>query len=155
MARSLAGGRGQQPQRSTSEDVLAVERTVGVDKEALEDSTSSLIVEVLGRGNLHSWICKMGQGGQFSDKVLWLIFDCLFKGVVGMAYPPERARKEEYDRTGGRWGRTHFDQEIPKQKKELKESNHLIHFDLDPTNSKSLLFFSFSSMSPLISCLPT
>ncbi|KAK4167117.1 kinase-like domain-containing protein, partial [Cladorrhinum sp. PSN259] len=103
-------------------------------KGALEESTATLFLEVMGRGNLHSWICKMGQADRFSDKALWLMFDCLFKGVVGMAHPPKLARKEEYEKTGGKWDRTHFDEQIPFWDVANKTSNDLVHFDLDPIN---------------------
>ncbi|KAK3989892.1 hypothetical protein QBC44DRAFT_395343 [Cladorrhinum sp. PSN332] len=128
------GGRRPSKRRATAEDNLFVERTQGVDEEMLEDSPSTLFLENMARGSLNTWICKVGQEHKFSDKVLWLMFDCLFKGVIAMAHPPQLAREQEYEQSGGKWGTTHFDEQIPLWNKEARTSDDLVHFDLDPTN---------------------
>ncbi|KAK4224773.1 hypothetical protein QBC38DRAFT_547369 [Podospora fimiseda] len=118
---------------------LFIEKTKGVDEEVLDFSEDTLFIEHMRRGNLGSWICK-GVGEKepkFSDKVLWVMFDCLFRGVVAMAHPASIARKTEYEASGGRYGQWDFEEQVLPHtgwRREKKESDDLIHFDLDPSN---------------------
>ncbi|KAK3898953.1 hypothetical protein C8A05DRAFT_18538 [Staphylotrichum tortipilum] len=56
--------------------------------EKLDLDPQALFIEYLPRGRLDDYIAKVGEANtRFPDKVLWRIFECLFRGVVGMAYP--------------------------------------------------------------------
>lgn len=123
-----------------------------------------LVLELVSRGNLYKWMCKMGsENKDFSDKVLWRFFQCrksalrrchmpcrrycpftarhmsltapVFKGVVAMAYPPRLY--PDFEETGGEGGPME-DERLPKEKDKLGPT--LAHFDLDPSNSQFSYF---------------
>ncbi|KAK3319613.1 kinase-like domain-containing protein [Cercophora scortea] len=95
-----------------------------------EGPKSVLMLEIMPRGSLDTWVCKMAASkGHFSSKVLWLIFECLFKGIVGMAYPPRYY--DDFQRTGGRHGPL-VEERLPLVMTDL--SPDWIHFDLDTSN---------------------
>ncbi|KAK0748369.1 hypothetical protein B0T21DRAFT_302864, partial [Apiosordaria backusii] len=98
----------------------------------IDEHNATLILEVMKRGSLENWIVRMCTSGKlFPEKVLWLVFDCLFKAVLAMAYPP-RMRPELYDTTNRHKGRFPIKEVIPKTEDEM--SPDLIHFDIDASN---------------------
>ncbi|KAK0730978.1 hypothetical protein B0H67DRAFT_639418 [Lasiosphaeris hirsuta] len=105
-------------------------------RKIVDNDDSVLILEVMSRGDLDKWIAKMGvinrhkaePQDRFSDKVLWLMFECLFKGVAGTAYP--LVGWHNYWSTGGDLGPT-VDGRIPPFDYRGAEWTH---FDLDPLN---------------------
>ncbi|KAK0655147.1 hypothetical protein B0T16DRAFT_5609 [Cercophora newfieldiana] len=119
-----------------------------------------LILEFLRRGDLNKYLTKLAakflkafeeleqkmakHGGnlpqdyvlqnlaptEFPDEVLWLIFEFLFKGVIGILAPPKV--RPEYDETGGDDGP--LVDETPPDRNMPLERQDIVHFDLDPRN---------------------
>ncbi|KAJ9144545.1 hypothetical protein NKR23_g5943 [Pleurostoma richardsiae] len=98
-------------------------------RKALDDNESLLLLEYMERGNLEQWISKMAArpNGRFPNRVLWLIFRCLIKGCLALAYPGlfnvYNANPDQY--------------EIPDETETPAPdppTNPLVHFDLDPLN---------------------
>ncbi|KAI7788085.1 hypothetical protein LA080_013392 [Diaporthe eres] len=89
-------------------------------------------MEFLKFGDLGKWIGKMtGQNNMdpnsmFSERVAWIVFECLWRGCVALAYP-----------TGFYQGKDPMTTQIP-QVNEAPETSSvgggdpLVHFDLDP-----------------------
>ncbi|KAK1779441.1 hypothetical protein QBC45DRAFT_465501 [Copromyces sp. CBS 386.78] len=92
-----------------------------------------LVIEPMWRGDFDLWIRKMAHSGEkFHSKVLWLIFECLFKGVLAMAHPPRHY--QEYSETGGRTGPI-MEERLPKREDLAKfDRDEFIHLDLDLAN---------------------
>ncbi|KAK3950105.1 hypothetical protein QBC32DRAFT_399746 [Pseudoneurospora amorphoporcata] len=92
-----------------------------------------LVIEPMWRGDFELWIRKMAHSGdKFHSKVLWLIFECLFKGVLAMAHPPQHY--QEYSETGGRTGPV-IEERLPKREDVAKfDKDEFIHLDLDLAN---------------------
>lgn len=86
-------------------------------EEAIEESNlaaGGLFLEFMERGTLEKWIVKMANERRtFSDRVLWTIFDCLVRGLAGLAYPGKQWRSEESAMNAG------------------DAVNPLVHFDID------------------------
>ncbi|KAK0649660.1 hypothetical protein B0T16DRAFT_410523 [Cercophora newfieldiana] len=54
----------------------------------LDNAMNILFIEFMGRGRFDDYIASAAQQKErFPSQVLWQIFDCLFRGVCGMAYP--------------------------------------------------------------------
>ncbi|KAK4443694.1 hypothetical protein QBC34DRAFT_416572 [Podospora aff. communis PSN243] len=77
-----------------------------------------------------NFIHQQMQVSKFPDKVLWLIFQCLFKGVIGIVAPPKV--RPGYEETGGDDGPM-VDEEPPDPRYPIKRED-TTHFDLDPKN---------------------
>ncbi|KAL2289531.1 hypothetical protein FJTKL_01795 [Diaporthe vaccinii] len=102
-----------------------------IELDAREDIIS---MEFLKFGDLGKWIGKMtGQNNMdpnsmFSERVAWIVFECLWRGCVALAYP-----------TGFYQGKDPMTTQIP-QVNEAPETSSvgggdpLVHFDLDPQN---------------------
>ncbi|KAK4222430.1 kinase-like domain-containing protein, partial [Podospora fimiseda] len=77
-----------------------------------------VLLEYLGGGTLGHVLRKASDKRmRFPSRVLWIIFDCLIKGLIGLRFPPKRYHKN-HDRfdTHNLW------------------AEHHVHFDLDTTN---------------------
>ncbi|KAI1448573.1 kinase-like domain-containing protein [Annulohypoxylon stygium] len=72
--------------------------------------------------------------GYIPNRVLWLMFSCLLKGVVGMAYPPHDSNF--YAPMNNNHLKNPTKEVIPPRGADNKipEPSTLIHFDLDPQN---------------------
>lgn len=98
----------------------------------VDDNGPTLILEMMRRGGLESWIGRMSLLGQaLPEKVLWLIFDCLLKAALALAYPP-RFQEELYNSTHRHLGKYPINEILPPSEYEM--SPDLVHFDLDATN---------------------
>ncbi|OIW26993.1 hypothetical protein CONLIGDRAFT_494166 [Coniochaeta ligniaria NRRL 30616] len=99
----------------------------------LDEREDLLFIEFMRRGDLYNAIGKVSMSGvDFPNQVLWPILDCLFKGVVAMAFPNV-------------WHAEDQDPEhenVPQRTEVLDDSlwepnqvdGTLVHFDLDPQN---------------------
>jgi len=103
----------------------------GPTDEPIDDRV--LILEMLSRGNLEGWIAKMAVTQKFfPNRILWLFFECLFKGVVAMDHPP--LFYDDFDDTGGPDGPLEEERVPSKKNPRLQPSPDFVHFDLDPLN---------------------
>ncbi|KAK3312779.1 hypothetical protein B0H66DRAFT_504724, partial [Apodospora peruviana] len=58
-------------------------------REELDTGGNVLFIEYMSRGRFDNYLCQTAiyRSDAFPTKVLWQIFDCLFRGIVGLAYP--------------------------------------------------------------------
>lgn len=97
----------------------------------IDERNDCIITEYMPRGDLHDWITRMvTERVVLSDRQLWLIFDCLFKACLAMAYPFGNVPL----------GKDPWSDYIPQQTETVPEGSALpsmpmVHFDLDPRNS--------------------
>ncbi|CCC07881.1 unnamed protein product [Sordaria macrospora k-hell] len=93
-----------------------------------------IVIEPMMRGEFDMWVRKMAHSGdRFHNKVLWLIFECLFKAVLGFAHPPRHYH--EYRETGGRTG-PFMEERLPDRRDVVKfDKDEFLHFDLDLVNT--------------------
>ncbi|KAK4132684.1 kinase-like protein [Trichocladium antarcticum] len=57
-------------------------------RQKLDEDQGVLFIEYMERGRLDDHIAKVAiKGTHFPNEVLWQVFDCLFRAVIGMAYP--------------------------------------------------------------------
>ncbi|KAH8904774.1 kinase-like protein [Coniochaeta sp. PMI_546] len=101
-------------------------------RKQLDARDDMLFIEFMQRGDLYGCLCKASMSDTpFPDQLLWQIFDCLFKGVIAMAYP-------------GIWHNPEEDPEHHNVSQKTESCEHLweldqvdstmVHFDLDPQN---------------------
>lgn len=91
-----------------------------------------LVLEFMKLGGLGKWIDKMSESrrtNRFSEKVLWLMFECLLRSCIAMAYPEQLNPGRVDART----------RQVPVKTETASASdptirNPLVHFDLDPEN---------------------
>lgn len=120
-----------------------------IELDAREDIIS---MEFLKFGDLGKWIGKMtGQNNMdpdsmFSERVAWIVFECLWRGCVALAYP-----------TGFHQGKDPMTTQIPQvnespEKSSVGGGDPLVHFDLDPRKqlSDTVPIFSRTDISILI-----
>lgn len=109
-----------------------VQEPAGRNRQRMDASGEILMIEFMRHGDLSGILGKASVSNTpFPDLVLWQIFDCLFRGVVAMAFPG-----------GWCWGDVDPENEQIKQQTECCEgrgmlnavSNTMVHFDLDPLN---------------------
>lgn len=107
-------------------------RRIEAARRRLDNRRDAIIMEYMPHGNLHSLIAKLRENkDRLSDRMLWLIFECLFKACIAMAYPGRF-----YTRGEDPWDGFMIPQdETPPNEVELPEAP-LVHFDIDPSNSK-------------------
>lgn len=115
-------------------DVVDIQRK----RQELDERRDIVILENMPRGSVQDLIAKLrrrGKGARLSDRTLWMIFECLFKGCLAMAYPTSFW-------TPGRnpWIEPMYetDERVPDEYLG-RGPNHqpLVHFDLDPQNGKA------------------
>jgi serine/threonine protein kinase len=101
-------------------------------REQLDARDDLLFIEFMRHGDLYGCLSKASMGDTpFPNQVLWQIFDCLFRGVIAMAYP-------------GMWHKLGEDPEhhnIPQRTASFHDlwdpdpvNNTMVHFDLDTKN---------------------
>ncbi|KAK0737971.1 hypothetical protein B0T18DRAFT_237284 [Schizothecium vesticola] len=103
-------------------------------RRALDLHENALFIEFLERGDFHRHLSKAAVKRRvFPDMVLWELFECLFRGVIGLAYP--KAFRQS--------GLNPDSQTIPQVTETAKgqpvlevDEKHrtIVHFDLDPRN---------------------
>ncbi|ROV91080.1 hypothetical protein VPNG_09917 [Cytospora leucostoma] len=103
-------------------------RRLEAARRRLDNRRDVIIMEYMSRGTLLSFIAKMyDKNERLSDRMLWLIFECLFKACIAMAYP----------------GRFHTPGDDPWNDFMRPQDETLpyrfpdapmVHFDIDPSN---------------------
>lgn len=119
---------------------VAPPRASGIDglirqnREDLDARRDIICMEFLKFGDLGKWIGKMTRQNDyepesvFSEKVAWIVFECLWRGCVALAYP-----------TGFFQGKHPLDVQIPQitessERSAADDEDPMVHFDLDPQN---------------------
>ncbi|KUI59154.1 hypothetical protein VP1G_06390 [Cytospora mali] len=133
---SRLGVGGNAPDRNGDDDHDDVDNAnnpadrVRAARSLLDHRRDIIIMEYMSRGNLQTLITRLQGRDKLSDRMLWLIFECLFKACIAMAHPlafcpRDRNPWEDFvmlqDETAPRSGR-------------LPEAP-LVHFDIDPQNA--------------------
>ncbi|KAK4203431.1 hypothetical protein QBC40DRAFT_167067 [Triangularia verruculosa] len=100
----------------------------------LDEHQQVLFIQFMNRGRLDDHICRAAAHKKpFPSLVLWQVFDCLFRGVIGMAYPeafmpwnvdPSKVQVPEVTETSR--GLKPLDP--------YDERDTMVHFDIDPLN---------------------
>ncbi|KAK4222364.1 kinase-like domain-containing protein [Podospora fimiseda] len=103
-------------------------------KEGLDADDRMLFIEFMSRGRFDDYIRRVAeQLSEFPDQVLWQIFDCLFRAVIGMAYPTAFHPLNTDPRTEHVPTISETCRGLPV----LDSTSHrdrIIHFDLEPLN---------------------
>lgn len=131
-ALSRATPSGSPPQQTwTQKQAIAIQRA----RRDLDDRRDIIILENMAHGSVADLIEKMVRRRQrLSNRALWLVFECLFKGCLAMAYPTSF-----FDQTVNPWTETMplRDETVPQEFYGGRLSDApLVHFDLDPQNGK-------------------
>ncbi|KAJ4419798.1 hypothetical protein N0V82_004733 [Gnomoniopsis sp. IMI 355080] len=136
LARSRAAGRvpGHDPDpfppRSRLESWWTADSSTLEARRLLDRRQNILILEWCKHGDLGQWINKMAELRDtegFSEKIMWLILECLWKGSVALAYP----------RAFSPWPLNPRIQQAPLKSESIKETppdDPVVHFDLDASN---------------------
>lgn len=122
----------KEPRRALGIDGAIRQNRIKLDKR--EDIIS---MEYLKFGDLGKWIGKMAMHNNtdpdyvFSEKLAWVIFECLWRGCIAMAHPK-----------GFYQGKDPMNTQIPQMTESIEAAttgsdDPLVHFDLDPQNSMS------------------
>jgi hypothetical protein len=111
------------------------ERTAqGRNRRRMDASDDVLLIEFMRRGDLNGILNKASlRKKPFPSQVLWQIFDCLFRGVVGMAFPGEWAWPGENPERERIPQRTEWFDGLMQMRLNTV-NNTMVHFDLDPLN---------------------
>ncbi|KAK0701368.1 hypothetical protein B0T21DRAFT_115945 [Apiosordaria backusii] len=103
-------------------------------RKALDANQRVLFLQFMERGRLDDHLCRAAMHKRpFPSLVLWQIFDCLFRGVIGLAYP-EAFMPWDVDPSQVQIA------EVTETARGLKplapydERPTLVHFDIDPLN---------------------
>ncbi|KAK4040783.1 hypothetical protein C8A01DRAFT_35158 [Parachaetomium inaequale] len=114
-------------------DEIAQEMKADILKQ-LDANRRLLFIEFMERGRFDDCIGKAGRGPvRFPNRVLWRIFDCLFRAVIGMAYPdafqPAGSDPKMENLPQISENCTGFPVLTPHCRRET-----VLHFDIDPLN---------------------
>ncbi|KAK0660139.1 hypothetical protein QBC41DRAFT_41867 [Cercophora samala] len=103
-------------------------------RKQLDADQRVLFLQFMDRGRLDDHICRAAESKKpFPNLVLWQVFDCLFRGVIGMAYPeafmpwdvdPSKVQIPEVTETSRGL----------KPLEPYDDRDTLVHFDIDPLN---------------------
>lgn len=134
-----------------------IDGRIRLNRQRLDQRQDIIAMEFLKFGDLGTWIGKMVRLNStqprqlFSEKVAWIIFECLWRGCVALAHPK-----------GFYQGKDPLTSQIPimtesSRSSTVDDGNPMVHFDLDPQNSMTILFLflccwqaSFSNNSFLL-----
>ncbi|KAK1834064.1 hypothetical protein QBC39DRAFT_30588 [Podospora conica] len=92
-----------------------------------EDAQDLMMMEYYPLGPLDQAIRDNGERG-FPKRVLWHLFDCMIKGLIGLEYPPLKQKFTDYKDDYG----PPISETIPAAKSRV--ATNLVHFDIDPQN---------------------
>lgn len=121
------------PQQAwTQQQITAIQRA----RWTLDARRDIIILENMARGSVADLIEKMvARSQRLSNRALWLVFECLFKGCLAMAYPTS-----SFQPGVNPWAETMplRDETVPNEYRGGRLNDApLVHFDLDPQNGKS------------------
>lgn len=134
---------------------LGIDGSIRQNRIELDAREDIISMEFLKFGDLGKWIGKMtGQNNtdpesMFSERVAWIVFECLWRGCVALAYP-----------TGFHQGKDPMTTQIPQMNESPEKSSvgggdPLVHFDLDPRKQipDTVLTLSRTDISIPIACI--
>lgn len=108
----------------------------------LDNARDIIVLENMPRGDIGDLINKLVKRKMtLSNRALWTIFECLFKGCVAMAMPGRF--HDEAGLEGGPGGGPHAmveqDESVPVWLHDGTRAppRPMVHFDLDPQNGKA------------------
>ncbi|ROV86701.1 hypothetical protein VMCG_10932 [Cytospora schulzeri] len=104
--------------------------SVQAARRALDRRRDIIIMEYMSRGTLQDLLNKIPEGERLSDRMLWFIFECLFKACVAMAYP---SRFCPADRDPWNDLIVPEDETVPRP--DVFPDAPMVHFDIDPQNA--------------------
>lgn len=133
----------RQVQQSDDDDVLGY-TTQEVEKIQrhrlqLDNARNIIMLENMPRGDIQELINKLVKKKmRLSNRALWKIFECLFKGCVGMTTP---GRFHKHGQDANAHAMMERDETVPDG---LHDGTQLpawpmVHFDLDPQNGEPLV----------------
>lgn len=96
-------------------------------RRALDQRGDIIVMEYMRRGTLHDLIARLRGNDRLSNRMLWLMFDCLFKACLAMAFPFRYCPA----------GRDPWSEQIVAQDETVGPDMNtppLVHFDIDPQN---------------------
>lgn len=102
----------------------------------LDNARDIIVLENMPRGDIGDLINKLVKRKmKLSNRALWTIFECLFKGCVAMATP---GRFHEAGLDGGAHAMVEQDESVPVWLHDGTRAppRPMVHFDLDPQNGK-------------------
>ncbi|KAK3997936.1 kinase-like domain-containing protein [Cladorrhinum sp. PSN332] len=103
-------------------------------KGSLDTHERVLFIEFMSRGRFDDYIGKVAQQkSEFPDQVLWQVFDCLFRAVIGMAYPNSFQPVGSDPRTEHIPPISETSRGLPVLDSRSR-MQRIIHFDLEPLN---------------------
>ncbi|KAK3689432.1 hypothetical protein B0T22DRAFT_378420 [Podospora appendiculata] len=103
-------------------------------QQALDADQSVLFIEFMSRGRLDDYICNASKRMvNFPDLVLWQLFDCLVKGVIGMAYPDAFQPRGSNPKTQNIPQFSETVRRLPVLQPHSKYDT-MVHYDIDPLN---------------------
>lgn len=105
----------------------------------LDNSRDIIVLENMSRGDLGDLINKLVKRRiHLSNRALWTIFECLFKGCVGMATP---GRFHELGMDATAHAMVEQDETVPMRfhNQTRAPRRPMVHFDLDPQNGENIL----------------
>ncbi|KAK2605679.1 hypothetical protein N8I77_008501 [Diaporthe amygdali] len=111
-----------------------IDGRIRLNRQRLDQRQDIIAMEFLKFGDLGTWIGKMVRLNStqprqlFSEKVAWIIFECLWHGCVALAHPK-----------GFYQGKDPLTSQIPimtesSRSSAVDDGNPMVHFDLDPQN---------------------
>lgn len=110
----------------------------------LDDAEDVLVMEYMANRDLGSWLEKLGRENSKKDssqrirppeKVLWSIFQCLWRGCIAMAWPGAQAVESNLDQRRNQIPvRTEY--LPPGRSRNRRPADPLVHFNLNPSNGK-------------------
>ncbi|ROV98751.1 hypothetical protein VMCG_06765 [Cytospora schulzeri] len=127
----LAESTGSDPPDGGEDSEWTLVDTVATARRRLDNREDIIVMDYVRRGDLATWISKMNdipvEDQGFGEKTLWLIFECLYRGCIAMAYPGAFQRGQDPRKD-----------QIPMVTESIPEDepirNPMVHMDLDPQN---------------------
>lgn len=105
-------------------------------RRSLDSARNIIVLENMPRGDIVDLIIKLvAKKQRLSSRALWAIFECLFKGCVGMATP---GRFHEAGHDPQAHAMTEQEETVPDWLHDgtQRPTRPMVHFDLDPQNGK-------------------
>lgn len=116
---------------------VSPEETMRQARARIDNATDIILMEYMAHGSVQDLIEHMvAKKTRVSNRALWMILECLFKGCVAMAYPLRFAEqgKDLYNASHARQ-----DEVVPLEAGHQLPRDPIVHFDLDPQNGQSFI----------------
>lgn len=110
----------------------------------IDDAEDVLVMEYMPKRDLGTWLDRLARENSTGDpsqrirppeKVLWSIFQCLWRGCIAMAWPEAQAIASGLDRTRSQIPLA-TESLPPVGNRDRRPRNPLVHFNLNPKSGK-------------------